>query len=227
MAVGEIRRLILSGVLVPGDRLYEERLTERLGISRPPLREALRILAEKGILTQVPRRGFRVTELPTHDIDEIYSLRQALDRFALELAVPRLKPADLEPLAEVMDRMWQAAHAHDAAEIVLINRQFHLLVVGLSRHGRLAQMYEQLMDQMQLCMSANLRLEAETSGDLTEGCRRHERLLDSLRSGDVDQALLALAAHGEKSHLAAPLGREPAPGGVAELAPGDVGNGAL
>src|ERR1700738_3397140 len=88
LAVSEIRRLILAGRYRLGDRLVEERLSEELGISRPPVREALRLLERGGLVVSTPRRGTIVTPLTAADIEEILSFRMALDRLAAELGVP-------------------------------------------------------------------------------------------------------------------------------------------
>src|SRR5712691_11360611 len=88
IVVEELHTLILSGSLRPGERLVEERLTERFGISRPPLREALRVLQQEGLVQRLPRRGAIVTPLDADDVREIYSLRWALERLAIELALP-------------------------------------------------------------------------------------------------------------------------------------------
>jgi DNA-binding GntR family transcriptional regulator len=202
LATAEIKRLIVAGELEPGDRLYEPRLAEQLGISRPPLREALRALAAQHLLEQTPRRGYRVVELTTRDIDEIYSLRNALEQFALSYAIPQLPFRSLDQVELAMKEMWAASDAVDPAGIVLSNRAFHEALVDLAGHRRLSQTYRTLMDQMQLCMSRNLRTEAEKAGDLAEGCRRHERLLESLRTGDREQILAAMEAHGERTYLA-------------------------
>ena len=78
LAAEAIRKMILSGALAPGDRLIEERLTEELGISRPPLREALRLLQHEGLIETRPRRGSTVTILTDQDVYEILTLRSAL-----------------------------------------------------------------------------------------------------------------------------------------------------
>ncbi|MCW2530280.1 MAG: transcriptional regulator, GntR family [Pseudonocardiales bacterium] len=201
LAVDEIHRLILAGAFAPGEQLREVPLSEQLGISRPPLREALRVLAGRRILVQVPRRGFRVIELSQEDIDEIYSLRYVLDRFALETAVPNLRVEALKPLEDVMKRMSAACDAEDSGAVVLTNREFHVELVALAGHGRLSATYEALMDQMQLCMSYNLRSEAGQAGSLKEGLLRHQGLLDSLYSHELSKVIAALDAHGERSYL--------------------------
>jgi len=92
MAAETIREMVLSGELRPGDRLVEERLTEELGISRPPLREALRLLEQEGLLLSMPRRGVIVTPLSAQDVYEIFTLRTTYERMAIELGVPCKDP---------------------------------------------------------------------------------------------------------------------------------------
>ena len=107
MADAEIRRLILFGELPPGSRLHEVKLSERLGISRPSLREALRGLAAARILEQTPRHGYYVAELTARDLEEIYGLRAALEEYALSLIVPRLAATELDGLTDIMAPMWR------------------------------------------------------------------------------------------------------------------------
>ena len=96
LAVESIRDMILSGRLSPGDRLIEERLTEELGISRPPLREALRLLEQEGLIETRPRRGAVVATLTDQDVFEILTLRSALERLAVELGMPVRVPERLQ-----------------------------------------------------------------------------------------------------------------------------------
>src|SRR3954467_9487190 len=81
--VRRLRAEILSGALAPGERLIEEQLTRRFGTRRPPLRGALGLLGQQGLVEHRPRRGVRVVELSPRDIDELFSLRNALEQFAL------------------------------------------------------------------------------------------------------------------------------------------------
>ena len=88
LSVRRLRQDILSGLLPPGERLIEEQLTHQFGISRAPLREALRELAQQGLVEHSPRRGVRVAELSGTDVDELFGLRSLLERYAMELALP-------------------------------------------------------------------------------------------------------------------------------------------
>src|SRR5438034_3733684 len=134
MTAAALRKLILAGEYKPGERLIEQRLTERLGISRPPLREAMRVLQQEGLVVTFPRRGAVVTPLDAEDVHEIYTLRFALDRLAVELGVPVRDPALLVPLRVALEEMDQAAIAGDLERLLECNIAFHTAICGLACH---------------------------------------------------------------------------------------------
>lgn len=204
LAVVELQQLIYSGKYLAGEHLLEEQLSEQLGISRSPLREALRILAQRGILEQLPRRGVRVISLSEQEILEIYSLREALERFAVELAFPNPDTQGISVMRQALVVMRRAAKMKDHGQIVQSNRDFHVALIKLASHKRLLQTYIGLMDQMQLCMSENLRTENTTAGDYAEGVYRHAVLLEAIEQGDLNHVLSALAGHGSRGPNAQP-----------------------
>ncbi|MDX6226773.1 MAG: hypothetical protein QOI76_163 [Frankiales bacterium] len=199
LAVTKIKELLLAGIVKPGEPVREEWLTSRLGISRPPVREAMQVLVQQGLLERLPRRGVRAVSLSEADVWEIYSLRSVLDKFALELGVPVRDPALLEPMRTAVAQMRASSAAGDHPANVLANRNFHLALIALGGNKRLLQTYENLMNQMQLLMSVNLSRESVEHQEV--GAERHEALLAAIESGDLDQALAALAAHGELRFL--------------------------
>jgi DNA-binding GntR family transcriptional regulator len=201
LAANAIRQLIVSGELAPGDKLNEPPLAERLGISRPPLREALRTLESEGLLEQSPRRGYRVVSMSDSDVDEIYSLRRALEMFALDLLLAKKDPGAYAALDPIMKNMRSAARRGDRATVVQANVDFHTALVEAAGHRRLSDAYRSLMMQMQLCMAANVLSEARTKGDLMKGCDRHAELLDCLRSGDPKRIRREFEEHGERDYL--------------------------
>src|SRR5579884_2395332 len=94
----ELRKRVLRGEYAPGQRLSEVQLSRELGVSRPPLREAMRLLQQEGLLSLQPRRGTFVAPLTAEDVREIYSLRAALEALAVDLALPLSAPEQLQPL---------------------------------------------------------------------------------------------------------------------------------
>lgn len=201
LAVAEIQRLIHLGIYKPGDKLIEEQLGEELGISRPPLREALRELAQRGIIEQLPRRGSRVVSLSSEEVAEIYSLRSVLERFAVTSSHPRPNPQSIEKMRDAVIDMTKAAANNDHGGIVRSNRDFHVALISMANHSLLLSTYIGFMDKMQLCMSDNLRNETTVSGDYEIGVARHKTLLDAIEGGDLDKILNALDGHGERQQL--------------------------
>jgi DNA-binding GntR family transcriptional regulator len=200
LSLRRVRREILSGVLPPGERLIEEQLTQRFGISRAPLREALRELAQQGLVEHLPRRGFRVAELSATDVDELFGLRDVLERYAVQLAMPLSGGRRLDGLTEAWQGMAAAAKDGDAFGENEAHRQFHIEVVALAGRRHLLMAFEPVILKLQLYMAANLRLEAEHRA-ASEGVGRHRRLLDAIGSGDPATALDALASHGARTYI--------------------------
>jgi len=202
LTVGRLRAEILSGVLAPGERLVEEQLTRRFGTSRAPLREALRLLGQQGLVEHLPRRGVRVVELSGQDIAELFSLREVLEEFAVRraLAAGQPRPEALVRLTAALHAMETASTCHDPVAQAAAHRAFHRGLVALAGHQHLLRSYEPVLLQLQLYMATNLRREAQQRPG-AEGVRRHRRLLDALASGDLASTLRELDGHGALTFL--------------------------
>jgi DNA-binding GntR family transcriptional regulator len=200
LAVSRLSRDILSGKSDPGERLVEEQLTRRLGISRAPLREALRLLAQQGLVEHVPRRGVRVATLSDRDVQELYALRDLLERHAVENALPVRRTSDLAGLQDALAEMREATRVSDRLRVAEAHRAFHVALVGLAGNRQLSVMYDSILVKLQLYMAINLRREAEIAQPL-DGVHRHERLFEAVTTNDPQAVLSALAAHGARSYL--------------------------
>ena len=199
VAEESIRRRILSGDLEPGARLIEERLTEELGISRPPLREALRMLQQEGLVEIRPRRGSVVATLTEQDVFEILTLRKALERLAIELAVPVKDPERLADCRVALKRMEQSAQAKDRGSLVESGYAFHAAIVALAGHRRLSDSYASVQQELLLCMARNLYVREKYYEGLDEHVARHRHLLELIEEGDLDKVMAEFAVHGESS----------------------------
>jgi DNA-binding GntR family transcriptional regulator len=207
LAVRRLRGEIVSGAFAPGERLVEEQLTRRFGISRAPLREAMRLLGQQGLVEHLPRRGVRVVQLSARDIEELFSLRDVLERFALQCALGHggiPDPAGLAVARTAVERMERAGG--DAAEQAAAHQAFHRSLVALAGHQHLMRTYDPLLLQLQLYMATNMRREAEQRPP-DAGARRHRRLFDAVAGGDLEVVLDELAHHGSRTYLAPELGR--------------------
>lgn len=200
LAVSRLTREILSGRSDPGERLVEEQLTRRLGISRAPLREALRLLAQRGLVEHVPRRGVRVATLSDRDVRELYELRDVLERFAVRSALPVRREGDLAGLRAALEQMREATRAADRLAVAESHRAFHVALVALAGNGQLSAVYDSILVKLQLYMAINLRREAEVSRPL-DGVHRHERLFEAVAAGGPEEVLAVLSDHGARSYL--------------------------
>lgn len=198
LAVDRLRRDILSGRNDPGERLVEEQLTRRLGISRAPLREAMRLLAEQGLVEHIPRRGARVAILSDNDVRELYEVRDVLERHAVASMPAR---PDVTALRAALDVMRTATQAGDRLELANAHRRFHVAVVALGGNRQLAELYESVLVRIQLYMAVNMRREAEVAR-AADGVHRHERLFAAVERGDTTEVLVALGGHGARTYLA-------------------------
>lgn len=198
VAEHRLRAAILSGSLKPGDKIVEEQLCAEFGISRAPLREALRLLGQQGLVEHLPRRGARVTEWSATDILQLFALRHVLERHALEMALPLTEPAvALLPVRAALDRMRCAV---DELERDDAHRVFHAAVVGLADNRQLDITLEPILLKLQLPMAMNLREEARHHR-ADDGIARHQAILSALETNDAHIVLTALEDHGHLHYL--------------------------
>ncbi|MBO3662555.1 GntR family transcriptional regulator [Microbacterium stercoris] len=201
IAADTIRKRILAGELRPGTRLGEEQLADELDISRPPLREALRLLENEGLIDRAPRRGAYVRTLTDRDVEEILPIRSALERVAFETGIPLRDPSRLDAAREALAEMERCAREKDRGALVQAGYAFHSALIRIAGNARLEAIYASVQQQIILCMSLNLIARERFHESLETHVARHARLLDVVASGDRAAALAELAAHGERSFV--------------------------
>lgn len=204
VAGSRLRAAILDGTLGPGDKLVEEQLCADFGIGRAPLREALRLLTQQGLVERLPRRGSRVADWSPAEILQLFALRHVLERHAIEIALPLadLQTA-LQPVRQVLDEM---SSATDDLERDDAHRRFHAAVVGLADNRQLDIALEPILLKLQLPMAMNLREEARHHR-ASDGIDRHLAILTALESNDAGTVITALADHGHLQYLNLPPDR--------------------
>jgi DNA-binding GntR family transcriptional regulator len=203
LATDRLRAEILSGALAPGDRIIEDQLRRRYGISRGPLREALRLLAQQGLVEHLPRRGVRVCAWSPTDIRQLFEIRHVLERHAVMSALPLRRDEGPDPLAVVrarLDDMRSAERRADRLGKDDAHRAFHSAVVGLAGNRQLELALAPVLLKLQLPMAVNLRREADVRSPDT-GLDRHAALVTALESDDVATVLDALDHHGALTYL--------------------------
>jgi DNA-binding GntR family transcriptional regulator len=197
--------------------LIEDQIRLRFSISRAPLREALRSLAQQGLVEHLPRRGMRVTDLTATDVDQLFGIRRALERHAIECTFPIAGgPAD-DRLSEVrhwLEQMRQAEAAEDELRKDDAHRAFHAAVVSLAGNRQLDLALEPILLKLQRPMALNLRRETQVMGPAA-GIARHEQLVAALESNDRALILAELESHGSRRFLNPSSHLSSAPGALA------------
>jgi len=195
-AVDLLRRRILSHALLPGQRLDEAALAADLGISRTPLREALKILSAEGLVHIKLRRGCFVAELTLDDLDEIFPIMAMLEgRVAYEAAL-KVRPEDLKRLDALHEKLEKHAAARDVDRYYEVNYVFHDALQELAGNRWLQHMIGDLRKLLRLSRHRSLRLEGRQQESLAE----HRALMDALHLRDA-----AAAEEIMKNHLLAQL----------------------
>jgi DNA-binding GntR family transcriptional regulator len=184
-----LHQAILRGELAPGAPLFEAAIAREMGVSRGPVREALRLLERSGLVVHEPNRGYRVASFTKEDLRELAAIRVALEGLSLRKAIEN--PQTAQRLGEILTRMRDAQRKGDRARTVELDRQFHETIVLLSGQKRLHAVWSGLRDQIQLAVAEI----SHSYPSLAGRAPSHDPLLEAIRHGDVDLALKALEAH--------------------------------
>ncbi len=187
----EIERMILEGEIAPGSKLTEAWLSERLGVSRGPIREAFRMLEEAGLVRQEKNRGVFVRDIPIDEAIEIYDLRAAMDELIGRRLAESMTPEQMKTARTIVERMETAARGGDADQYHLLNLQFHDALVGFAGNRKLAGVYRKLVKELALFRRRNLRDEQV----LPHSAAEHRAILKAIAAGDVEQAGRAMFDH--------------------------------
>jgi GntR family transcriptional regulator of gluconate operon len=186
----ELRVRIIGGQLPRGTRLVEDVLAEQFAVSRGPIRDAFRQLEAEGLL-ESRRRGVFVTGLTEEDVDELYTLREALETMAVSLAMRRAAPTDWDDLRRRVDELAAAADRGDAPDFTRADLAFHSQLYQLSGHRRLRAVWEQYRPTFGVLLDVANAIDAELAGS----AEAHAELLRTIRSGDEAAAVTNLRGH--------------------------------
>lgn len=190
-----IERMILDGQIGPGAKLTEAWLSERLGVSRGPIREAFRMLEEAGLVRQEKNRGVFVRDIPHDEAGEIYDLRAAMDELAGRRLAASIAPAQMKVLRGLVERMEAAVKADDRDGYHLLNLQFHDRLVEFAGNRKLMALYGKLVKELALYRRRNLA----DSAVLPHSAAEHRAILKAIASGDPELAGRALYQHAIES----------------------------
>jgi DNA-binding GntR family transcriptional regulator len=191
VAVGHLRNLILSGQLVPGQRLLQEELAGRLGISRTPIREALQQLANEGLVNISSYKGASVARFSASEMIEVYSVRIALESYAASLATQRVTNEDLERLEILMQEMGKAFQNKDFEHLLEVHHRLHANIYKIAGKQRLYEHIIQYLDLTKLYQRMALSLGRGANDPIQE----HIDILETLRKRDAEAAGRMVRAH--------------------------------
>jgi DNA-binding GntR family transcriptional regulator len=193
--LAELRRLLVTGELAPGSPVRQESLAERLGVSRVPLREALKVLEGEGQVVYLPRRGYVVAELSVDDLLEVYRLRELLEAEALRVAVPQIDETVVDAVAQACREVDEAGRAEDLVAMTAANRRLHFLVFDAAGMPRLSRTLRHLWDATDVYRAVYF----SGASNRSRVSHEHADLLRALRDRDAEAAVAAQAAHREHS----------------------------
>jgi phosphonate utilization transcriptional regulator len=191
LAQREIERMIVAGELRAGERVNENSLATRLGISRGPIREACRALAQAGLLDAFVNRGVFVRRLEIEEAAELYDIRASLAGLVGRSLAPVVTDQQIASLAALVERMADAAAANDVDTYYPVNLEFHDRLVEHCGQRRLAALYRSLAKELSLFRQTGLT----QPGNLVISNAEHQAILDAVRSRDPRRAAGAMESH--------------------------------
>jgi DNA-binding GntR family transcriptional regulator len=189
LVLAALRERILSGELAPGERLVEGRLSEQLGVSRMPVREALRALAAEGIVVIEPRRGATVTSFSPEQIREMVEVRATLEALNAKLAARRHDPAQIARLERILAEGTRLTSEDDLTRISALNLDFHEALGSVAANSVLQEMMRSLRERTALFFTVNNRER------MRQNWEEHAAILRAVVAGDAELASLLAARH--------------------------------
>jgi len=187
----QLQQLIYSGEIAPGERLNEAALALRMGTSRGPIREAIRMLTGIGLVVAVPNRGVFVRQISVREMLEIYELRALLLGFAAQQAAEHMSDADRAEFEQLLDGMDAACEADDGQRYYQLNLRFHALLMAQCRNQRAQQAYEDHVKELHLYR----RRYFDASINMRRSNREHRQIFDAMAKGAADRANKLAQAH--------------------------------
>jgi DNA-binding GntR family transcriptional regulator len=194
-AVDWLRRAIVSGDLKPGERIPQEEVAERIGVSLIPVREALRVLEGEGQVTYRPRRGYAVTVLRMEDLVEIYELRRVLEGQAVRRALPDVDDAAIARMTHSANECSEAAAAGHISRELDANRRLHFALFEHPSQPHALRLIRLLWDSTEAYRALYYTLPSERAA----ADAAHRRILAAVRARDADAVVAELDAHRQRA----------------------------
>ncbi|MEI6404925.1 MAG: GntR family transcriptional regulator [Actinomycetes bacterium] len=190
-----VRQLIAQGHLEPGQQVVQDSLAAQLGVSRVPLREALKVLEGEGQVVYFPHRGYFVADLSIDDLTEVYRIRALLEEEALSVGIALMNDEDIEHIKYLKSVVESVSESGDVAEVSAANRRFHFAMFELSNMPRLIRMIKNLWDSTDAYRSVYMA----NSSNVHQMILEHDEMFDALVARDIPRVVAMQAAHRENS----------------------------
>jgi DNA-binding GntR family transcriptional regulator len=188
----QIKHLILCNEIMPGQKLYHQQLSERLGVSRTPVREALTRLVQEGYVSFLPKRGFTCKEIRLQEAEELYELREALEAFAVEKAIEILDDETIEQLRAKMNSYGRDVNNRFSRERLVFDQDVHLAIAELGGNETLQNMLRHIFERIVL------KRRTDSIYDPSRGTTAHQehlRLLAAMEQRDTTRAVAIVRSH--------------------------------
>ena len=189
-----LRRAILRGELKPGERLMEIQLANKLGVSRTPIREAIRKLELEGLVLMIPRKGAEVAEITEKNLRDVLEVRCALEELAVQLACDRIEKGEVSELHAAADHFRDVLDSDDITLIAQADEAFHDVIFTATNNGRLIQLLNNLREQMYRYRIEYLK-DVKARRSLVE---EHDALWEALKERDLERAQMIMREHIER-----------------------------
>jgi DNA-binding GntR family transcriptional regulator len=190
-ALQQIREAIRSGKLKPGDRLVETQLAEEMHISRFPIREALRYLEKEGLVHTQPFKGTYVAQLTEKDMEELYSLRSAIEELAVRILIKTVDDKKIKKLESIVASMIEASKTEDFDKMITEDLRFHQTICELSGHRRLLDVWLNLENQLHIFLT----IEKDLFGNSYRFVTTHHPVLEAIKGRKIRPAQKAIRDH--------------------------------
>ncbi|HIS33102.1 MAG TPA: GntR family transcriptional regulator [Candidatus Limivivens intestinipullorum] len=186
-----LRQAILKGELKPGERLMEIQLAQRLGVSRTPVREAIRKLELEGLVLMIPRKGAEVAQITRQDLEDVLEVRAALEELAVKDACLHITDEEIKKLRKASEEFQKTLKTNDLVASAQADMEFHEVIYNAADNRRLVQILNNLREQMYRYRMEYLKDE-RTHQVLS---REHEAIRKALEAHDVEKAAAAMNIH--------------------------------
>lgn len=192
-----LREAILKGELKPGERLMELQLAAKLGVSRTPIREAIRMLELEGLAVTVPRKGAEVAKMTEKDMEDVLQIRRALDELAVGLACDNMTEERLAELHEALIRFEESIETGDVKQIAQKDIEFHEVIYQTADNTKLVNLLNNLREQMYRYRVEYLKNDSVYPRLIEE----HKQIYEGLKRGDKQTVVEIVSHHVENQEL--------------------------